>query len=158
MRIELLADRPDLLPTLAEWHHAEWGYLHPGSTLEDRVRWLRAELQRGAIPFCLVAMDGDGRPLGSAGVVQHDMDRHLEWSPWLSSVFVHPRHRRRGVGTALVRRATAEAGELGVPDLYLFTPDRARFYERLGWREVLREEYRGAEVTIMTVSLADRAD
>lgn len=153
MRIELLADHPALLPTLAEWHHAEWGYLHPGSTLEDRIEWLRPEVQRGAIPYCLVALGEGGRALGSASVVEHDMDVHLDWTPWLASVYVHPKHRRRGVGAALVRRATAEAGALGVRDLYLFTPDQARFYERLGWRELLREEYRGTEVTIMTISL-----
>lgn len=153
MRIDFLADRPQLLPTLAEWHHAEWGYLHPGSTLEDRIGWLRSELQRGAVPFCVVAVDEDGRPLGSAGVVEHDMDHHREWTPWLSSVYVHPDHRRRGIGAALVRRATEETARLGVPDLYLFTPDQARFYERLGWRELLREVYRGTEVTVMTIPL-----
>lgn len=153
MRIELLAEHPHLIPTLAEWHHAEWGYLHPGSTLEDRVEWLRPEVQRGAIPFAVVAVDGEGRPLGSASIVRHDMDAHLDWTPWLASVYVHPDHRRRGIGAALVRRATAEAAKLGVPDLYLFTPGQARFYERLGWRKVLQEVYRGTEVTIMTISL-----
>jgi len=153
MRIDFLADHPHLLGDLAEWHHAEWGYLHPGSTLQDRMEWLRPEVQRGAIPFCMVAVDDDGRPLGSASIVEHDMDVHLEWTPWLASVFVHPDHRRRGLGAALVRRATAEAQALGVPDLYLFTPDQARLYGRLGWRELLRDEYRGSEVTIMTIVL-----
>jgi hypothetical protein len=39
------------------------------------------------------------------------------------------------------------------PELYLFTFDQARFYARLGWRELLREEYRGVNVTIMTIRL-----
>lgn len=154
MRIDFLADHPELLPTLAECHHAEWGYLHPGSTLQDRIEWLRSEVQRGAIPFCVVALDDDGRALGSASILEHDMDVHLDWTPWLASVFVHPDHRRQGIGAALVRRATTEAQALGVPELYLFTPGQARFYERLGWRELLREEYRGTDVTIMTISLA----
>lgn len=152
MRIEFLADHPELLSTLAEWHHAEWGFLHPGSNLGDRAEMIRTELQRGTLPFALVAIEDD-QLVGSASVVHHDMDRHLEWTPWLASVFVHAAHRRRGVGSALVQRAVAEARSLGHYELYLFTFDQARFYARLGWRELLREEYRGVNVTIMTIRL-----
>lgn len=35
--IEYLADRPQHLPTLAEWLHAQWGSLTPGSALAERV-------------------------------------------------------------------------------------------------------------------------
>jgi hypothetical protein len=38
---------------------------------------------------------------------------------------------------------------LGVKTAYLFTPDQENLYARLGWKTILREEYRGEQVAIM---------
>ncbi len=42
--ITYLADRPDRLETLAEWHHAEWGAMHPGHTLRKRIARMQEHL------------------------------------------------------------------------------------------------------------------
>lgn len=151
--IEYLADRPEHLPALAEWLHAQWGSLTPGSTLETRAEKMRGQLQRAAVPCAFVALDGD-RPAGTASLVAHDMESHPEWTPWLASVYVHRDFRRRGIGSALAERVAEEARALGVAELYLFTPDQQRLYERLGWRRLRQEPYRGWDVTVMLRDLA----
>lgn len=152
MHIDYLARHPQHLPTLAEWHHGEWGYLHPGETVQERLERLRGQAQKEGIPLVVVALD-DSSVLGSASLVQHDMETHPEWSPWLASVFVAPSFRGQGIGTALVGRITDEARRQGFGVLYLFTPDRASFYERLGWKAISRESYHDASVTVMRAKM-----
>lgn len=152
-RIAYLADESRHLPTLAEWLHGEWGARRPGATVEGRARKLESQMRRRQIPCGFVAVE-DGRPLGCASLVEHDMETHVEWSPWLAGVYVHPDHRRRGVGSALVERVTAEAALLDVPSLYLFTRGQERLYGRLGWRPIIEEPYAGRRVTIMVRDLS----
>jgi predicted N-acetyltransferase YhbS len=153
--IEYLADHPAHLPTLAAWLHAQWGSLNPGSTVETRVESLRKQLQRAEVPCAFVALDGD-RPAGSASLVEHDMEDHPEWSPWLASVYVHRDFRRRGIGSALAERVAEEARALGVGPLYLFTLDQERLYRRLGWRRLREERYHDWTVTVMVRDLGGR--
>lgn len=74
--------------------------------------------------------------LGSAiiGTVMAGYDGHRGW---VSYVAVHPRHRRTGVGTALMRRAEAALAEMGCPKLNLQVraenPPVVEFYQSLGY-------------------------
>jgi len=148
VRIEYLADFPELVPLVARWHHDQWSYMNPGRTLADRIDEYRSKHGRGRIPTTVVGLLDD-QPVGSASLIEHDMDTHMELTPWLASVFVHPEHRGRGFGSALVRRIEREAERLGIDVLYLFTPDRESLYARLQWRVMSREEYRGERVVVM---------
>jgi len=149
MTIENLADHPEFLPTIAQWQHGEWGHLRPGDTVEDRRNRLETSCERDRIPLTVVAFN-DGQPLGSASLIQHDMDTRLELSPWLASVFVAPEFRRQGIGARLVRRIMAEAGALNVPTLYLYTVHSEAFYASLGWTLPEHSAYREQTVAIMT--------
>jgi len=97
--IEYLLDRQEFIPTLARWHHAEWGHLRPKETVEDRVIRRRLASGHRQIPTTFVAI-ADEQLLGSACLVRHDMDARPELSPWLAGVFVAPSQRRRGIGAA----------------------------------------------------------
>jgi hypothetical protein len=46
-----------------------------------------------------------------------------------------------------------QASDAGIEKLYLFTPLRASFYEKLGWQIFNDELYRGHWVTIMYAKL-----
>jgi len=151
MKIEYLADRPEFLPTLAEWQHQEWGVLRPGEVVEGRAARLRGWCGRGQIPLTVVAV-AEGELLGSASLIEHDMDDRPELSPWLAGVFVAPSHRRQGIGAALVRRIVNEAEELRIPKFYLYTVNSTSFYADLGWSEMEQTSYRGKNVTIMSYS------
>lgn len=148
--IEYLADCPAVLETLAAWHHGEWAAMNPGDTLDKRCARLRAHLQKRAIPTTFVALTGQA-PLGSASLVDCDLHSHSSVGPWLASVFVAPAQRHRGLGRQLVRRVVQEAADLGVPRLYLFTPDREQFYAHMGWVVHERTHYLDRPVVIMAI-------
>lgn len=137
------------MPVLALWHHDEWGYLHPGDTAEKRATRMEEHLGKKQIPTTFVAVT-DGKPVGSASLVDYDMEGREDLTPWLASVYVIPEYRRHGIASALVRRVEEEAGELAVTTLYLFTWDQERLYARLDWSVLERTVYKGEEIVIMS--------
>jgi GNAT superfamily N-acetyltransferase len=151
MRIDYLADHPDLADDLVALHFAEWGHLHPHETLEQRTLRLTSAAGRGGVPTVVVALK-DGVLLGSAMLIASDMDTRLDLTPWLAGVYVVDAARGRGTGSALVRRIETEAAALGLGRLYLYTPDAMEFYARLGWSADERCSYLGQDVTIMSKS------
>ncbi len=152
MQIVNLKTVPEHLQQLGEWHHNEWGYLNPGRTLEMRLERMQAYLNDEFVPSTWVALQGD-KLAGSAAIVDSDMDTHPEYTPWLASVFVSPDFRQQGTGSALVTRVMDEARQQGLEKIWLFTPDKAGFYTKLGWEMVSEEEYHGCPVSIMSVVL-----
>jgi GNAT superfamily N-acetyltransferase len=151
MHIEYLVDRTEFIPTLARWHYGEWGNLRPGDSVEARILRLQGWCGRGRVPLTVIAVL-DNELLGSASLVEHDMDSRLDLTPWLAGVFVAPQHRRKGIGAALVRRIMDEATLLCVSRLYLYTVDSTAFYAGLGWSPVEETRYREKEVSIMSFS------
>ena len=121
MEIALAASRtPELVGQLtALWHRsveATHGFLAPADV--DRI----AE----RVPVALVVAQGQGgRPLGFAGI----QDGSLEM------LFVDPAQRSQGIGRALLRFATEEAGARKL-EVNEQNPQARRFYEHCGWRVV----------------------
>ena len=152
MSIVDLTTVPHHLPTLAAWHQAEWAYLNPGQTLPMRIAKMQAYLEEGLIPTTFV-FELQGKLAGSAAIIACDMDTRPQWTPWLASVFVAPQFRRQGIGGQLARHVMAQAAAAGHAQLHLFTPDRAAFYERLGWQAIGEEVYRGSPVSVMRAEL-----
>jgi len=150
VKIVHLAACPEVVPTLAAWVQDEWGPVLPGVTFADLVARFESATAPGAIPETFVALE-DGRPIGMASIVAEDMPTRPELTPWLASVYVIPEARRRGVGSALVRRVMDAMEALGIDRLYLFTPDQVAFYRRLGWEPLEQVHYRGEDVQIMVV-------
>lgn len=147
-----LSEQPEHIPTLAEWHHKEWAHLNPGGTLEKRIEKMQGYLGNELVPSTFIYKQ-EGQLAGSAAIVISDMDTRPGLTPWLASVYVAPQFRRQGIGSRLVGHVMSQAREAGVEKLYLFTPDRADFYRKLGWTAIAEEMYRGHEVTVMQVCL-----
>lgn len=153
MKIINLRSAPEHIPTIAKWHHEQWGYLNPGGTIDTRIERMQRYLTPVAMPAMYICVDGD-RVLGTAALVESDMDSHPELSPWLASVYVRADYRKQGIGSMLVNKVVAVAKTLGHSPLYLFTPDQAHFYQGLGWQFIALESYRGSEATLMKIELA----
>lgn len=148
MQIDYLAGHLEFLPTLAQWHHHEWGHLRPGDSVEARTARTQALCGYQNIPTVFIAFSGTTL-FGSAMLVANDMDTRRELTPWLAGVYVAPEHRRKGIGSALVARVVECAERLGVARLYLYTPSAERMYSKLGWFPMERAKYRGSNVLIM---------
>jgi predicted N-acetyltransferase YhbS len=152
MKIDYLAEHKEFIPVLAKWHQEQWSYLNPSRSLADRTKELEQSASKNQVPLTFVAISG-GVLLGSASLVEHDMDTRMDLSPWLASVYVAAPHREQGVGSALVKSAVDEAQNLNIKTLYLFTPDQQQFYARFGWTTLEYTEYRGEKETIMSIQL-----
>ncbi len=147
-----LRDRPDAIEQLARWHYGQWGKWNPTNSVQRRIIRFQDHLTPGRVPQTFVATE-DGHVLGSASLVTMDLDSHAYLSPWLASVYVDASQRNRGVGAALVRRVAEEARSLRLPTIYLFTPDRAAFYAKLGWEVIEQAQWGDTSVTIMQLRL-----
>jgi len=152
LRIVALADRPDVIETLAAWHHAQWGDLNPQRTLEDRIERLRGHLGDDDIPATFVGFENETL-LGSASIVRCDLQQRADLTPWLASVYVAPQFRGGGIGNALVQCVEDHARSLDVERLYLFTPDRQAFYARRGWARMGEDELAGRRIVLMSLKL-----
>jgi GNAT superfamily N-acetyltransferase len=149
--IEPLGSHPDLIGVTVAWQMNEWD---PDG---DTSRWTRAriaEARMTGIPCAWVAF-ADAAPVGSVSLVENNMDTRKDLSPWLAALYVIPSYRRRGIGTALVRRCEQEAWSTGVKRLYLHTTTARDLYERLGWATLGEEAYEGGRVTVMLRTSAE---
>lgn len=152
MEIRYLADHPELVPTLGEWLHAEWGHTVPWGTPQGFAERFRAHLNRDVLPIALVALEGGGF-LGTASLRVADMESRPDRTPWLGGVYVAEEARGRGVGEALVRAVEDLAREMGFREMYLFATDREGFYRRLGWSVVEHTEHYGEAAVVMRTEL-----
>ncbi len=143
-----LGERPDLVSLVCRWGFDEWAHLNPGDTFEQRRADLLREMETDRVPMTFVALDVGGECIGTAALLQHDIDDDPR-TPWLASVFVPPSRRRQGVASRLVRHVEAEAARLGFRRLYLFTESSAALYAALGWQPREQRVYRGARIQIM---------
>jgi predicted N-acetyltransferase YhbS len=144
MHIDYLADHMEFVPILADWHHQEW----KESTVEQTAAELRTHTQRRHVPTTLVAIE-NGLVIGSTSLLVADLEGWEHFTPWVASVFVAPAWRGRGIGKALVTRASEEANLLGIPTIYLFTASKENYYTRLGFQSVERAPFKGKEIVIM---------
>ena len=153
-RIINLKQQAQHIVTLAQWHHREWSHFNPQESITQRVQRMQAYLDDTFVPSTFLAIDES--LLGSAAIVDNDMETRPELSPWLASVYVTARHRNNGVGSQLVNHVVAQAKDNKINKLYLMTPDKKKFYQALGWKEIDEERYHGINVKIMQISLNDK--
>ena len=143
-----LADKKEFIAELAELHHAEWKHLNASLTLEGRAEAITEAAGREGIPSIFIAVSGD-QLVGSAALVQNDMDTKPDLTPWLAADFVKEGFRRQGVATDLIARSETEAACSNAKTWYLYTESASRLYEKLGWLHLERCDYKSVTVDVM---------
>ncbi|WP_424812393.1 GNAT family N-acetyltransferase [Roseococcus sp. YIM B11640] len=150
-RIVSVAERPDLVPVVAEWlWDAFW---QPnGHTLEELLEVIGSAASDPGLPESFVLLAGDV-PCGTATLAASDLEPRPDIGPWLAGVYVVPEARGQGCGERLVAAVENAAREAGHGALYLYTHDAAGFYEKLGWLAIEETMDSRQLVTIMQKQL-----
>lgn len=154
MKIIDLRQSPHHLTTLADWHHKQWSEYNEDESLQQRIERMHSYLDNQIIPSTYIAVDDDTL-LGSAAIVECDMDTRPDLTPWLASVYVREDLRSKGIGRQLVEHVMHTSYNNGIEQLYLFTPDSAGFYQKLGWQVICEDSYLNHAVTVMKISLTE---
>ena len=152
-RIVRIADRPDLVPTVADWLWHEW-WRDAGETLEATCNAIAASVSPSGPPQTFVLL-ANGDPIGTASLVSHDLDERPHLTPWLAGVFVVPEARGRGHVMHLIRAVEDACRSACIGTVWLHTADAERVYARAGWHRVEAIQRRGRRpVTLMRRDLS----
>lgn len=152
--ISFLGEHPQHIPTLASWHQQEWQHISPHLTTQLRIREYSAYSTHASIPCCFIATQ-ESTLLGSASLVESDMETRTDLTPWLASVFVQPDYRCQGIASRLIDECLNTARKLAIQKLYLFTPEQKEFYARRGWQALESCVFHGEQVDIMFYDLTE---
>jgi predicted N-acetyltransferase YhbS len=125
-----LFERPDCFPIVASWIHHEWWTQKPGHSARTMETRLRQAKDPDRIPLSLLALVNNV-PAGTINLVENDAETRPHLSPWLAALYVQPRFRKQGVGSALVTALVKEARRLNIAAMYLGT-DIPAYYARFG--------------------------
>ncbi len=140
------------IPIIAKWIYDEWAYAFPLRDLQEIQRGLFGRIIETEMPITLVAHDERG-VLGTASLKATEMDVLPNYTPWLSSVYVHPDHRGTGVSKALVGEIEKIARDAGHKKLYVFNPITQGVFEKLGWSVQETIQHGGQEIGILVKEL-----
>ena len=150
--IDLLGHHLDLVPLVARWHWDEWGADYGDSSLDVWTTQLARKTRTDGMPCSWIAFV-DGEPVGSVALELDGVEPRPELKPDLGGLYVLPRYRSRGIGSALVLACEAAARQFGVEELYLYTESAETLYARLGWETFERMQFKKQPVAIMRKSL-----
>nr|WP_077531129.1 GNAT family N-acetyltransferase [Halomonas utahensis] len=87
--------------------------------------------------------------VGSAALVQNDMDTKPDLAPWLAAVYVKEAFWHQRIASELISRCEDEAIRFNANVWYLYTEFASMLYEKLGWRHMERCAYRRVAVDVM---------
>src|SRR5262249_49765132 len=156
IRVESLADHPELFEQVGLLRWKEWAYGAPDVAPFIEVT-AREAGRGGQLPMTLVAIDVAGGAVGAVGLGPVDGEVCVggrAWrTPWILGMVVAAESRRLGVGRQLLENLQDLAASLGHPRTWVATGDEAvGFYQRCGWAPVghLRLESTGIPTTILT--------
>ena len=130
---------------------------------ENEVKYIRESLNQfnrgivgddGHMPLNIVEYDGDGNIIG--GIVG---GTYWGWM-YVDILWVHEEHRRKGIGTKLLRTAEKQAKERGCHHVHLDTMSwqAPEFYKKHGYEVlgVLPDIPTGNQKYLLTKSLQER--
>jgi GNAT superfamily N-acetyltransferase len=153
-----LYNNPHYAPILAYWAYNEWYKQRSyGFGLVMKAYLCRA--QGDSLPQSFVALE-DSLPVGMGTLKLDDLWSRKDLNPWLSSLYVVPEFRGRGIGNVIVSQIIERSRGLGFKSLYLFLgqrqPERLeRYYIAGGWEVFASsKDNDGRDTKILRRSLA----
>lgn len=150
-----LADKPDLIPTLALWTFNAWKQYDPTLNMDNITTSLNAKLNKDTLPLTLIALN-DSVPIGMVSLKpQIKVKGYEDRKIWLGSFYVAPEHRGQSVGQELLTAAYDNARRLGYDKISLFSsePEVWPWYLNKGWEKFATDSYQGHTVALMEYKL-----
>jgi GNAT superfamily N-acetyltransferase len=132
LRIEYLRNHLRYATRLAQICARQWQHLYLDWDRKTALREFKSQRSDGRLPLSLIAIQNE-ELLGMVSLVFDDLPGYEHLNPWLASLLVLPEHRKKGVGSRLVREAERLFLCNGIPRAYLFTEFAGEFFEKLGW-------------------------
>ena len=157
LQIRFLADVPEHVDQLADWHHMQWQSLYPDWTREIARTELLEHVQCRTLPATLVLTENH-MLLGSVSLLEVDAESlsHIG-SPWLASLYVKPEMRGKAYGAKLVNALMQHAKNISLREIFLFTPEHKSFYEHLGWKAFHQTRLNEQNVDVMSYQIPESA-
>ena len=152
MKIDYLVKYKEYINTISEWLYNQWGYHYPEKTREDYLNGVKKRMNKKTVPTTFIAIENK-KPVGTASLIEHDMDNHQHLTPWLADVYVKPEVRNQGIGTNLLSSVLTEAKDRAVGCVDLFTREAKNLYFKIGWEKLKTARYHGDIVDIMFYDL-----
>lgn len=150
-----LKDHPEWAPLVAEWSFSTWHNFYPEWTLESNIqRYYQHARKDRELPLTIVAVY-DGKPVGMCSLRENNGYPSSQ-GPWLSSLFVVPDFRLKGIGKLLVQAVVDTAKNLHFKNIFLYTFNQTMpsWYENnFGWEVVEKDIFHEKPITIMKKSL-----
>ena len=153
LKIDLLKNHPHAIPVLASiWHEVLGKIWMPEIGIEEIESLYYEELNQG-MPLTYIALYAE-IPVGSC-TLQLNEDVRPDLGPWIGDLVVDPTYQKQGIGKMLMDMTKQKARMLGFETLYLFAldPTIPNYYERLGWKKIGMDEFKGHPVTVMETAL-----
>lgn len=146
--VRLLAENPEIIPTLADWYKNEWPDWFADTPLAEIESDFRDVANRDRLPLALAAFDNATRLLGVCSIRDHPFDAYPHAGPWLRGLYVHQPYRGQGVADKLIRAACEHAARLQIAKLYAATHSAVSTFERAGWLGFDQVQHEGQTLTI----------
>jgi len=112
LKIELLADHPEALPTLKDLFESEWEPYYGAEGPGDAETDIKNSANRTELPIAVVALV-DGNVCGTAALKTESVTSYPDYFPWLAGLLVAPEYRRQGMGEQLMEKIENLAKQLG---------------------------------------------
>ena len=152
IRIALLIDHPEALPTLERLFQIEWAAYYGGAGPGNASQDLMAYSNRGRLPVGVVAFLGS-EPCGVAVLKADSVATHKHLTPWVAGGMVAPHLRRHGIGARLISALENVARDLGHRTIYSGTSSANSLLIRGGWKFMEVVQYDGEAVSIYEKTL-----
>jgi len=157
IRVALLKDCPEVIPTLVDWMYNEWSNYDKELTKDRLACNFKKRCNDDCIPFVLVFYKNDV-PVGMVGLKESgplELAHLGQASPWGCSFYVLPEERSKGLGEKIARSILTIAARLGYSELFFYSssPEAARWYLFRGAELVEKEPFRDHTAYVMKIAI-----
>ncbi len=157
MRLDLLKNCLQAIPTLAQWIYDEWHHYDASLTKERLLHSFATRLNSDEIPITFIVLKKD-MPIGVISIKKETAPEFSDFpenSIWMGTLYVIPEERNQGVDQELLKVSQIVASQLGYEKLHLYisNPTYLNWYLQRGAQVIEERPFRNHTITIMEFPL-----